>query len=71
METKGVSDTGEGRHTTVRRELIVLANGAMVIDNPGMREFGVLGAGERNRGELCGYHRARRPLPFPGLHAYQ
>lgn len=44
LETKTVSGTGEGRHTTVRRELIVLANGAMVIDNPGMREFGVLGA---------------------------
>lgn len=43
-ETKVVSDTGEGRHTTVRRELVVLANGSMVIDNPGMREFGVLGA---------------------------
>jgi ribosome biogenesis GTPase len=41
--TKGVSGTGEGRHTTVRRELIVLENGAMVIDNPGMREFGILG----------------------------
>jgi ribosome biogenesis GTPase len=45
LETRGVSGTGEGRHTTVRRELIVLENGAMVIDNPGMREFGVLGAG--------------------------
>jgi ribosome biogenesis GTPase / thiamine phosphate phosphatase len=44
LETKVVSSTGEGRHATVRRELIVLANGAMVIDNPGMREFGVLGA---------------------------
>lgn len=44
LATKGVSGTGEGRHTTVRRELIVLENGAMVIDNPGMREFGVLGA---------------------------
>lgn len=44
LETKVVSGTGEGRHTTVRRELIVLENGAMVIDNPGMREFGVLGA---------------------------
>ena len=43
-ETGGVSGTGEGRHTTVRRELIVLENGSMVIDNPGMREFGVLGA---------------------------
>jgi ribosome biogenesis GTPase len=46
QETKTVSGTGEGRHTTVRRELIVLANGAMVIDNPGMREFGMIGAAE-------------------------
>lgn len=45
LDTKEVSDTGEGRHTTVRRELIVLENGAMVIDNPGMREFGIIGAG--------------------------
>jgi len=44
LETKVVSETGEGQHTTVRRELMVLENGAMVIDNPGMREFGVLGA---------------------------
>lgn len=42
LETNVVSGTGEGRHTTVRRELIVLDNGAMVIDNPGTREFGVL-----------------------------
>ena len=42
--TKGVSGTGEGRHTTVRRELILLEGGALVIDNPGMREFGILGA---------------------------
>jgi ribosome biogenesis GTPase / thiamine phosphate phosphatase len=45
LETKGVSGTGEGRHTTVRRELIILEGGALVIDNPGMREFGILGAG--------------------------
>lgn len=44
LQTKGVSGTGEGRHTTVRRELIILAGGALVIDNPGMREFGLLGA---------------------------
>lgn len=44
LETGGVSETGEGRHTTVRRELIVLEGGALVIDNPGMREFGLLGA---------------------------
>jgi len=46
LETKVVSGTGEGRHTTVRRELIVLENGAMLIDCPGMREFGLLGAEE-------------------------
>ena len=44
METRAVSVTGEGRHTTVRRELIRLDGGALVIDNPGMREFGILGA---------------------------
>lgn len=43
-ETKHVSGTGEGRHTTVRRELILLEGGALVIDNPGMREFGILAA---------------------------
>lgn len=50
LETGVVSGTGEGRHTTVRRELIVLESGALVIDNPGMREFGVLAT----RGDLDG-----------------
>lgn len=51
LETKDVSGTGEGKHTTVRRELIMLDNGAMVIDGPGMREFGVSGsAGDINAG---------------------
>ncbi|MBJ6802690.1 ribosome small subunit-dependent GTPase A [Geomonas propionica] len=44
LETQDVSATGEGKHTTVRRELIRLANGALVIDNPGMREFGIVAA---------------------------
>lgn len=44
LATQGVSGTGEGRHTTVRRELVVLEGGALVIDTPGMREFGILGA---------------------------
>lgn len=44
QSTQDVSGTGEGRHTTVRRELFVLDNGALIIDNPGMREFGLLGA---------------------------
>jgi len=44
QQTRAVSETGEGRHTTVRRELVLLEGGALVIDNPGMREFGILGA---------------------------
>jgi len=46
LETKAVSGTGEGKHTTTRRQLIVLDNGVMFIDTPGMRELGLLGAGE-------------------------
>lgn len=46
LQTGVVSGTGEGRHTTVRRELVRLAGGALVIDNPGMREFGILGAAD-------------------------
>lgn len=32
-----------GRHTTARRQLTVLDNGALLIDTPGMRELGMLG----------------------------
>jgi len=46
LKTGTVSDSGEGRHTTVRRQLIVLEQGAMFIDTPGMREIGTFGAGE-------------------------
>ena len=46
LKTKEVSDTGEGRHTTVRRQLIILEQGAMLIDTPGMREVGLLGVSD-------------------------
>ena len=46
FDTKAVSGTGEGTHATSRRQLIVLGQGAMLIDTPGMRELGVVGAGE-------------------------
>lgn len=35
------SNTGKGRHTTSHRELVVLENGSILIDNPGMREIGI------------------------------
>jgi len=46
LDTKAVSGTGEGTHTTTRRQLIVLEEEVMFIDTPGMRELGLLGAGE-------------------------
>ena len=45
-DTKAVSGTGEGTHTTSRRQLIALDRGAMLIDTPGMRELGLLGVGD-------------------------
>jgi len=45
-ETSAVREKdSKGRHTTTRRQLTVLENGAMMIDNPGMRELGMIGAG--------------------------
>lgn len=49
FQTKSVSGTGEGTHTTARRQLIILDQsailpGAMLIDTPGMRELGIIGA---------------------------
>lgn len=46
LKTGVVSDSGEGKHTTVRRQLFVLEKGAMLIDTPGMREVGILHASE-------------------------
>lgn len=34
----------KGRHTTVNRTLISLPSGALVVDNPGVRELGIVGA---------------------------
>ena len=36
----------KGRHTTARRQLILLENGGMFIDTPGMRELGNFGVAE-------------------------
>lgn len=39
QRTATVADDGRGRHTTTHRELVRLANGALLIDTPGMREL--------------------------------
>jgi len=42
METGMVSQsTGKGKHITSHRELVILENGGILIDNPGMREVGI------------------------------
>ena len=42
MRTEAISDsTNKGRHVTSHREMIVLENGGILIDNPGMREVGI------------------------------
>ena len=44
FETNTVrASDGKGKHTTTQRQLIVLDQGAMVIDTPGMRELGNIG----------------------------
>ncbi len=45
LATRATSHTGEGRHATSRRQLIVLEQGALLVDTPGMRELGMLGTG--------------------------
>ena len=34
-------DDGKGRHTTTHRQLLLLPNGTILIDTPGMRELGM------------------------------
>ncbi len=42
MKTNFISQsTSKGRHVTSHRELIVLENGGILVDNPGMREVGI------------------------------
>jgi len=41
LSTSEIRQDDKGRHTTTRRELLILPQGGIVIDTPGMRELGV------------------------------
>ncbi|WP_292420468.1 ribosome small subunit-dependent GTPase A, partial [Methanoregula sp.] len=42
QKTSGIrEDDGKGRHTTTVRQLFILNSGALMIDNPGIREVGI------------------------------
>ena len=44
LDTNGIRNDDKGRHTTTRRELILLPDSGVVIDTPGMRELGIIHA---------------------------
>jgi ribosome biogenesis GTPase / thiamine phosphate phosphatase len=44
LATGPVSRNGSGRHTTSHRELVLLPEGGLLIDTPGMRALSVIGA---------------------------
>ena len=47
MRTGTISlSTSKGRHVTSHREMIIIENGGILIDNPGMREVGIADAAE-------------------------
>jgi ribosome biogenesis GTPase / thiamine phosphate phosphatase len=42
----------KGKHTTTTRDLFLLSNGSLLIDSPGMREFGLTGGDDANATDL-------------------
>lgn len=45
QEVQEIRDDGKGRHTTTHRELVLLPDGGLVLDTPGMRELALWDAG--------------------------
>jgi ribosome biogenesis GTPase len=62
-----VRDDGKGRHTTVRRELVQLPNGALLIDTPGLRGGRALDQRRRSRTGVRGHRGPGVGLPVHRL----
>jgi len=41
LKTNEIGEDGKGKHTTTHRQMILLPNGGIVIDTPGMRELSI------------------------------
>ena len=65
LDTKTVSKTGEGVHTTARRQLLVLDNGALLVDTPSMRELGLLGTSGGLEDSFTDIHELAVDCRFP------
>lgn len=60
MATQEVQEwSGKGRHTTTSRELVMLPDGAMILDTPGIREIGMVGEHEIEHAKGAFSHRWR------------
>jgi ribosome biogenesis GTPase len=72
MKTGEISSSvNKGRHITSHRELIVLNNGGILIDNPGMREVGIADTTsglETTFGTIIGYARNCRFIDCTHIH---
>ena len=55
---------GKGRHTTARRQLVILNQGAILIDTPGMRELGNIGVELGNEESFSDIFRLSRNCRF-------
>jgi ribosome biogenesis GTPase len=65
FETNPVREKdSRGRHTTSRRQMTVLDNGALLIDTPGMRELGLMGVGAGINDSFSDIHELSKQCRF-------
>ncbi|MDD4202907.1 MAG: ribosome small subunit-dependent GTPase A [Candidatus Omnitrophica bacterium] len=58
------SHTSKGKHVTTHRELFVLDSGGVVIDNPGMREVGLVDSDTGIKNVFCEFDELSRSCRF-------
>ena len=69
LQTGEVRSDGRGRYTTSHRELLVLPEGGVLIDTPGLRELQLLGDRRRPRQGVRRHRRAGDRVQVLGLRA--